>query len=72
MSTITVESKPLTDLDREIRRGKTVLREVKATLEDLDDRREMAAAKKAQRKQARHLAAGCRQGIGAIVSYRRR
>ncbi|MGB8352708.1 MAG: hypothetical protein WCD79_02370 [Chthoniobacteraceae bacterium] len=34
------------DLDKQIRRGKAVLRELKATLEDLEDRRELAAAKK--------------------------
>ena len=34
------------DIDRQIRQGKAVLRELKATLEDLEDRRELAAAKK--------------------------
>jgi hypothetical protein len=34
------------DIDKQIRRGKTVLRELKATLEDLEDRRELAAARK--------------------------
>lgn len=33
-------------IDKQIRRGKAVLRELKATLEDLEDRRELAAAKK--------------------------
>jgi hypothetical protein len=33
-------------LDKQIRRGKALLRELKATLEDLEDRRELAAAKK--------------------------
>ena len=34
------------DIDKQIRRGKAVLRELKATLEDLEDRRELAAARK--------------------------
>ena len=34
------------ELDKQIRRGKTLLRELKMTLEDLEDRRELAAAKK--------------------------
>ena len=34
------------EIDKQIRRAKTVLRELKATLEDLEDRRELAAAKK--------------------------
>jgi hypothetical protein len=34
------------ELDKQIRRGKAVLRELKMTLEDLEDRRELAAAKK--------------------------
>lgn len=34
------------DLDKQIRRGKALLRELKSTLEDLEDRRELAAAKK--------------------------
>ena len=33
-------------LDKKIRQGKALLRELKATLEDLEDRRELAAAKK--------------------------
>ena len=33
-------------LDLQIRRAKAVLRELKATLEDLEDMRELAAAKK--------------------------
>ena len=33
-------------LDVQIRRAKAVLRELKATLEDLEDNRELAAAKK--------------------------
>lgn len=33
-------------IDNQIRRGKAVLRELKAALEDLEDRRELAAAKK--------------------------
>ena len=34
------------EVDKQIRRGKAVLRELKMTLEDLEDRRELAAAKK--------------------------
>jgi len=34
------------DIDRQIRQAKTVLRELRDTLEDLDDRRELARAKK--------------------------
>lgn len=34
------------DLEKQIRRGKALLRELKATLEDLEDRRDLAAAKK--------------------------
>jgi len=37
---------PPVDIDKQIRRGKAVLRELKATLEDLEDRRELAAARK--------------------------
>ncbi len=33
-------------LDLQIRRGKAVLRELREVLEDLEDRRELAAAKK--------------------------
>lgn len=46
MSTATLKIKPTVDLDKQIRRAKAVLRELKATLEDLEDRRELAAAKK--------------------------
>jgi translation initiation factor 2B subunit (eIF-2B alpha/beta/delta family) len=47
MSSTIVKSKPASvDLERQIRRGKAVLRELKSTLEDLEDRREIAAAKK--------------------------
>ena len=34
------------DVDRQIRQAKTVLRELRDTLEDLDDRRELARAKR--------------------------
>jgi hypothetical protein len=34
------------DVDRQIRHAKVVLRELRDTLEDLDDRRELARAKK--------------------------
>ena len=47
MSTAILKTKPaVVDIDRQIRRGKAVLRELKATLEDLENRRELAAAKK--------------------------
>ena len=47
MSTAVPKTKPVVvDIDRQIRRGKAVLRELKATLEDIEDRREMATAKK--------------------------
>ncbi len=51
MSTAVLKSKTTsgvsaTEIDKQIRRGKTVLRELKATLEDLEDRREFAAARK--------------------------
>ena len=47
MSTAVQKTKPaVVDIDRQIRRGKAVLRELKATLEDLEDRRELAAAKR--------------------------
>ena len=47
MSTTVPKTKPaVVDIDRQIRRGKALLRELKATLEDLEDRRELAAAKK--------------------------
>ncbi|MBA2435228.1 MAG: hypothetical protein M3480_11065 [Verrucomicrobiota bacterium] len=41
-----------TDIDKQIRRGKAVLRELKATLEDLEDRREIVAAKMRNRGKA--------------------
>jgi hypothetical protein len=34
------------DVDRQIRQGKAVLRKLRDTLEDLDDRRELARARK--------------------------
>jgi len=46
MSTAALKNKSRLDLDRQIRRGKAVLRELRAALEDLEDRRELAAAKK--------------------------
>ena len=47
MSSTLSKPKPATvDIDAQIRRGKAVLRELKATLEDLEDRRELAAARK--------------------------
>ena len=47
MSTTTAKSTgpDLSEMDKQIRRAKAVLRELKATLEDLEDRRELAAAK---------------------------
>ena len=47
MSSALSKSKPaVVDIDKQIRRGKAVLRELKTTLEDLEDRRELAAARK--------------------------
>jgi hypothetical protein len=49
MNSATLKSKAASataEIDKQIRRGKAVLRELKATLEDLEDRRELAAAKK--------------------------
>ena len=50
MSTATTRSAgvrpPRTDLDRQIAQAKIVLRRLRDTLEDLDDRRELARAKK--------------------------
>ncbi len=40
------------DIEKQIRRGRAVLRELKATLEDLEDRRELAAARKRNRGKA--------------------
>lgn len=34
------------EIDKQIRRGKAVLRELRATLEDLEDRREIARARR--------------------------
>ena len=46
MSSALSKSKPAAvDIDKQIRRGKAVLRELKTTLEDLEDRRELAAAR---------------------------
>ncbi len=53
MSTVVLKSKSASrnhlsaaDIDKQIRRGRAVLRELKTTLEDLEDRRELAAARK--------------------------
>jgi hypothetical protein len=53
MSTAVLKSKSASrnhfssaDIDKQIRRGRAVLRELKTTLEDLEDRRELAAARK--------------------------
>ena len=47
MSSALSKAKPaVVDIDKQIRRGKAVLRELKSTLEDLEDRRELAAARK--------------------------
>jgi hypothetical protein len=46
MSTAVLKPKSAVEIDKQIRRAKTVLRELKATLEDLEDRREIASAKK--------------------------
>ena len=46
MNSTLPKSKPTAvDIDKQIRRGKAVLRELKTTLEDLEDRRELAAAR---------------------------
>jgi hypothetical protein len=49
MSTATIKSAGIgrrkTDLDRQVAQAKAVLRELRDTLEDLDDRRELARAK---------------------------
>jgi hypothetical protein len=48
MSTAVPKTKHLSssDIEKQIRHGKAVLRQLKTTLEDLEDRRELAAAKK--------------------------
>ncbi len=46
MSTAVVNRKSGSEIDKQIRRGKAVLRDLKMALEDLEDRRELAAAKK--------------------------
>jgi hypothetical protein len=48
MSTAVLKSKRQSgsDIEKQIRRAKAVLRELQTTLEDLEDRRELAAAKK--------------------------
>jgi hypothetical protein len=46
MSTAATKTRPASDIEDQIRRGKAVLRELKATLEDLEDRRTLHAAKK--------------------------
>ena len=47
MSTAALKTKStVVDIEKQIRRGKAVLRELKSTLEDLEDRRDLAAAKK--------------------------
>jgi hypothetical protein len=48
MSTVVSKTKGMrgSQIDKQIRRGKAVLRELKAALEDLEDRRELAAAKR--------------------------
>lgn len=48
MSTAVLKTKHLSssEIEKQIRRGKAVLRQLKTTLEDLEDRRELAAAKK--------------------------
>jgi hypothetical protein len=47
MSTAVLKTKRASgsQIEKQIRRGKAVLRELKAVLEDLEDRRELAAAK---------------------------
>ena len=47
MSSPALKAKPAAaDIDKQIRRGKALLRELKATIEDLEDHRELVAAKK--------------------------
>ncbi len=47
MNSTLPKSKPTPmEIDQQIRRAKAVLRELKTTLEDLEDRRELAAARK--------------------------
>jgi hypothetical protein len=46
MSAAVLKTECAADIGRQIRRGKAVLRELKAVLEDLEDRRQLAAAKK--------------------------
>jgi hypothetical protein len=46
MNPASLKSRPVVEIDRQIRRGKALLRELRASLEDLEDRRELAAAKK--------------------------
>jgi hypothetical protein len=48
MSTVVLGTKRASGshVDKQIRRAKAVLRELKATLEDLEDRLELAAAKR--------------------------
>jgi hypothetical protein len=45
MSAITSKTGPSRQLDLQIKQGKAVLRKLKETLEDLDDRLELAKAK---------------------------
>ena len=46
MSTTIFKTKPAAlDIEKQIRRGRAVLRELKTTLEDLEDHRELTAAK---------------------------
>ena len=45
-SALSKSKSTVADIDKQIRRGKAVLRELKTTLEDLEDRRELAAARK--------------------------
>jgi len=53
MSIATVKSKTISpklpDLDRQIAEAKAVLRQLRDTLEDMDDRRDLARAKKKNR-----------------------
>jgi len=41
-----IRQKPLSEIDRQLRQGKALLRELRNTLEDLEDRTELANAKK--------------------------
>ncbi len=64
--------KRFADIDKQIRRVKAVLRESKSTLEDIEDRRKLAAAKK---RNADKLGTSLRRAaneLGLVVMFARR